>query len=250
MTCASVVRGLWFHRHTSSRLPLRPFAMHPRFLLAAAVLATCAHAQDPPASAPAPQAPAVARKIILNAGHPAYPAELAASGVQGSAEVLVELGPEGKPAQASIRASSRSQPLDDAALAFARTLSFKAAEGSARGPFSAVVVPVEFAKDSAATLGQKSCGDLNVDLKYFTATFPDKKPDELKTLILATGLLVVSAMAGSSSKEKQMAFFRSLKPAIAATLDTCARQPDLKFLDVMKQSLSDAMAAPAPKSGG
>jgi TonB family protein len=62
---------------------------------------------------------------IVYPGDAAYPADLAARGVQGRALLRVHPGPDGKAARLAIVESTRSRELDQAALALARSYAYR-----------------------------------------------------------------------------------------------------------------------------
>lgn len=211
--------------------------------LMACLLLVSAYAQESPtASVSAEVRKVKVRTVSLRPSSPEYPAELVAAGVQGTTEVLAKLGPDGKPVDVSVAQTSRSPLLDEAALTLVQGLSFKFKDDAVTAPLPMVVVPVEFMRDSVSTLAQKSCQDLNTDLQYFTTTFPEKKPEDLAVVKMATGILTIAAMSNKMTGDAFAAYAKSLKRAVPAALAECATHPTATFLEVLKQSIKDANA--------
>lgn len=212
-------------------------------LAATLVAASNAVAQDARASAPAAASTASARAIPSTdevSLHPGadYPAELVKAGVQGSVVVLVTIGAEGNPADATIQQTSRSAPLDDAALAYVRSA---IRLGSAAHPAPPqVLVPLRFTKDSLRTLADKTCADFAVDATWFRATFPEKTLRDMPVVNMSVGALVLKQPMASA---RMMAIARHSNAAEAdATLAACTAHPDDRFLATLSRVVDDAVA--------
>jgi protein TonB len=77
-----------------------------------------------------------------------YPAQAMASGWEGSADIRVEVGSDGRPRAATVARSSGHEPLDRAALAMIDAGALRARlPESLRGKAFAVVLPVFFSLD-------------------------------------------------------------------------------------------------------
>lgn len=159
------------------------------------------------------------------------------AGVQGKTVVLALLKTDGTPESVSVQQTSRSAQLDEIALSIVKGLSFHPKDDAAGSPLQSVLVPVEFSKNTVASLTTMTCGDLNTDLSYFKATFPEKKPGDLKLFKVAVG-----AMFFTIEHERQLAFVKSINDVIATTIGTCVAEPQRKFFEVMKQATDDATA--------
>ncbi len=156
----------------------------------------------------------------------AYPAGLAARGVQGRAVVRVSVSPEGKASAVAIAASSRSRELDLAALALARSYPYaRAKPGVAPGE---VLVPIRFRKDTLADLPHKTCADFNIDKAWFTATFPELKPGDMEVIKMASGALLFTLPG-----PQQMPYARHSSAVAAAAIAACASQPGEKLFTLM-----------------
>lgn len=185
-----------------------------------------------------PDAVPKVRAISLRPGGTSYPVDLAALGVQGTAEVLAKLDPGYKVSDATIAATSRSNQLDDLAVQLVQRAAFK--PSSTDGPrIEAIIVPVEFLRDSVNTLPQKSCDEFNVDLKYFRATFPEKDPEADMTVInMARGLLVLAA--SNASAERKLELVRAIKLALPKAIAECKDNPGAKFMQTLTQEVKAA----------
>jgi protein TonB len=206
-------------------------------------LSSITAAQEPApaaASAPGAAAPRVAkvRALSLRPGDEAYPATLHAKGVQGVVEVLALIGADGSPVEVSVASTSRSQDLDEAGLALVRTLKFgvapagNAASAASATPGLKVLVPVEFQRDSVATLGKKTCREFSVDAAYFRATFPEKSVSDMPALRMTTGVLVMAAPQRAAADV--IAMSKKTASANAAIVEACTAAPDSAFLSVYR----------------
>lgn len=165
---------------------------------------------------------------VVYPGEPAYPASLAARGVQGRAVVRVQVGADGKAGTVAIAESSRSRELDNAALALARAFPYAPPKaGVAPGE---VLVPVRFRKDSLAGLPKKTCADFNIDKAYFSATFPRLAVSEMEVVKLATGVVLLTLPG-----PQQMPYAQNSSAVASAAIAACATQPDEKLLALMQR---------------
>ena len=216
--------------------------------LALSLVAATADAQPASASAPASaasapsraaSAPAIpsSRPIGILPGED-YPVDLMKAGVQGTVTVLVTLGPDGKPADATIQKTSRSQQLDAAALEYVHRV---VKVGNAEHPAPPqVLVPIDFVKDSVRTLGTKTCADFVVDATYFRATFPDKTLRDMNVINLSAGAIVLMQQM---AVPRMLAVSRHTKvPEVEATLAACAAHPDDRFFATFQHVVDDAIA--------
>jgi TonB family protein len=175
--------------------------------------------------------------VVIYATDPAYPSELARAGVQGKMIVLATLGADGKPERTAIHESSRSAQLDQIAQTYVGKLGYKGDEKNPIGPGTKLLIPVEFTKDTFAELPNKTCNDLNIDLAYFTTTFPEAKPSDLRFFNLATGALFFIVKS-----EQRIPFAKSVKVIVANSIAHCAAHPENKVFAVMKQALDASVA--------
>jgi protein TonB len=97
---------------------------------------------------PEPRAPAVAdRKARALPGQtppPVYPTRALRDGTEGTALVLVHLGPDGVPTSTAIAQSSGSRDLDRAAMQAVRRWRFEPAIADGHPVVADVVIPIDF----------------------------------------------------------------------------------------------------------
>ncbi|HEY9107887.1 MAG TPA: energy transducer TonB [Roseateles sp.] len=189
---------------------------------------------EPAASEPAASAPPATRVVRLKAqslrpGGTAYPAALAEQGVQGTAEVLVRIAPDGTPADVSLHATSRSAALDEQALAYVRGLRFGARSGAGSGALPDVILPVEFLRDTVEGLLAKTCAEFNIDKAYFKAAFPETEPSHMPVVRMTTGMLLLAGMPRQSG-EALVAQARQLNAAAAGIESACEAEPEANYL--------------------
>jgi len=193
------------------------------------------------ASAPAASAamtmPVQARKVSLRPTDEGYPPELAARGVQGTAELLLKLGLDGSAAEVVVQSSSRSKELDQAAIAVAKGLSFKPKDPT--HPLQEVLVPVEFLRDSLATLPNKTCAEFNVDLAYFQATFPDLEIRKMPVVNMTVGSYVSYGIVGLS-QDRTLAYVKRVETAAKGIVQACAKEPEAGYIKTFTRLVKDA----------
>jgi len=192
-------------------------------------MAAGGRSQGPAASSPliAQPGPVKTETVSFRPRDAVYPEELADNGVQGMAEVLVQLSAEGVPSDVSVFSTSRSTGLDQAAMKAVKKLRFKSGEpGKA---LTAVVVPVEFKRDSVNTLSQKTCAEFNVDVSYFKTTFPEQTTRKMDVINMSVGVIASFGLAGLS-QDKAMAYIRKLEAAAKGIVDACAANPEAAYM--------------------
>ena len=165
-----------------------------------------------------------------------YPAELAAAGVQGEVLVVVPLTEDGRSDGALLGTTSRSEQLDKIGLDVVRAARFQVKEAQANG-WKAVVVPVEFYKDSATTLKLKTCADFNADFAYQLTTFPERKPEEMRIFKMLTGVLYFG-MGGKPAQAAEVA--KRSAAAREPTIDGCKAKPENLLLQTWQTSVKAA----------
>lgn len=169
-------------------------------------------------------------------GDKQYPAELANAGVQGEVLVVVTLTEDGQSDGAALGVSSRSMQLDQIAVDFVKAAKFQVKEAPAKG-WKAIVVPVEFYKDSVTTLKLKTCAEFNADLTYQLATFPERKPGETRLFDMLTGVLYL----GSGGKPAQAAELAKRSAAARQpTIDACKAKPENMFYQTWQDAVKAA----------
>lgn len=158
----------------------------------------------------------------------AYPAGLAARGVQGRAVVRVTVSPAGKAGGAAIAESSRSPELDKAALALARSYPYTPPKaGVAPGE---VLVPIRFRKDGMADLPHKTCADFNIDKAWFTSNFPELKVGDMEVV-----KMIKDAVIFTLPGPQQMPYAQNSGAVAAAAIASCASQPREKLFTLIQR---------------
>lgn len=216
----------------------------PALLAGAAVASQAQPPAAAEAAASAASAPAALRVARLRAqslrpGGTAYPVALAEQGVQGTAEVLVRIAPDGTPADVSLHATSRSAALDEQALAYVRGLRFGARAGASSGALPDVILPVEFLRDTVEALPAKTCAEFNIDKAYFTATFPETDPSRMPVVRMTTGMLLLAGMPRQSG-EALVAQARQLNAAAAGIAAACEAAPEALYAQVFVELVKKA----------
>nr|BCU00191.1 hypothetical protein [uncultured bacterium] len=184
-------------------------------------------AEEQAASAPAAAEPKLVkvRAVSLRPTDPGYPPELANGGVQGTTELLIRINTEGVPTDVSVRASSRSQALDQAAIAVGKDLKFTVKDPSK--PPGDLIVPIEFMRDSVASLSRKSCAEFNVDVAYFKSTFPELDTRKMTVINMTVGAFVALGISGPP--DKSLALIKKVEAAAKGVIDACAKDPEASF---------------------
>jgi TonB family protein len=201
------------------------------FLVAA--LPLFAAAEEPaasapvPASAPAASKPVKIRAVSLRPADPGYPAELAGNGVQGTTDVLINVSADGTPTDVSVQSTSRSAELDRAAVVVAKGLKFTVKDPAK--PIGELLVPIEFMRDSVATLSKKTCSEFNVDVAYFKTTFPELETRKMTVINMTVGSLVTLGASGLS-QDKLLLHIKKLEAAAKAIVEACAQHPEAGYL--------------------
>ena len=165
------------------------------------------------------------REITIYASDASYPQALVRRGVQGMVTIELTPGRRGRKAAATVRESSRSADLDALALGMARQLDITSVDGAPSG-----TVTYRFRKDHTSTIATKTCADLNVDVTYHSATFPERSLRELPVFYESVGKLIYSFQ-----REGERRTFPPADTLFEATLAGCARTPQAGMLDVMRQ---------------
>jgi hypothetical protein len=173
------------------------------------------------------------REITIYASDASYPQALVRRGVQGMVMIELTPGTRDRKAAAMVRASSRSADLDALALGMARQLDITSVDGAPSG-----TVTYRFRKDHTGTIATKTCADLNVDVAYHIATFPERSLRELPVFYESVGKLIYSFQREGASRT-----FPPADTLFEATLAGCARTPQAGMLDVMRQ---EALKLTAP----
>jgi len=188
-------------------------------------LAFAAEEATTPLPAAPPKAPIVRGTTLLpsDKSDKFYPREIADKGIQGDVLVHALLGADGKATELTVKRSSRAKELDDLAVNYVRELTFKTKENAA---LPAVLVPIEFARDTTESLLQKPCGEFNVDYAYFRSAFPEKESADMRIIQLSSGIVYVTL-----STNQVVKIAKARKEVNQATIAKCAENPSIKYFD-------------------
>src|SRR5258708_3147611 len=96
---------------------------------------------------------------VLEPGTSNYPADLAATGAQGSVRIQSKVGTDGRLVDAQVATSSNSAQLDDLAIAYVNKQRIRS-PAEIHGA-QEVVVQVTFSRDTIYTILKKTCAEFN-----------------------------------------------------------------------------------------
>jgi TonB family protein len=167
-----------------------------------------------------------------------YPPKLASSGVQGQVVLEVTLTRQREITAISVQNNqSGVSALADAAVAYARRLPWSQAPPT-DAPETIVIVPIEFNKDTKASIDDKTCADFSIDYAAYTSAHPSV---DLRTMnvvrVALTVLLDRQLAAGSTEYVRQRA---ATSEDVRTTAELCAKQPQAKFIDAFQQQIQSA----------
>jgi TonB family protein len=181
-------------------------------------------------------APVIKKNVQLVSLPPLeYPAAAKAEGHQGTVKIRLSVNTEGMVEDAEVIESSRSSILDAAALEQVKAWKLSPALDADDKPVAVkVVAPIQYAKDSGAELIDKTCMDLNTDVKWFRSVYPDKPISDMRIYNLSLGVLAVGAGSVSNILETSKKF----RNAFEKTVERCAEKPDEKYWENIKSKMS------------
>lgn len=184
-----------------------------------------AHANHANHAAHADQ-PLIAAPLSVIAGSKHYPLELANTGAQGTVQLLVKVDDQGRALEVTLHTGSRAPALDKIALEAVKNVRFSVQEmGAARQ----LLVPVEFWRDSVATLPKKTCAEFNQDAAYFKTTFPELPAREMNVFTLMIGTMFIGK-AFEGKKKDPVAYARILNASADKMSAACTQSPDAYFV--------------------
>lgn len=191
--------------------------------LLSAALSLNAVAAEPVAGA---AQPLVSAPLSFVAGDSHYPLDLANTGAQGTAKLLVKVDDQGRALEVTLHTGSRAAALDKIALEAVKKVRFSVQEmGAARQ----LLVPVEFWRDSVATLPKKTCAEFNQDAAYFKTTFPELPAREMNVFTLMIGAMFIG-QAFEGKKKDPVAYARILNASADKMSAACTQSPDAYFV--------------------
>jgi TonB family protein len=167
-----------------------------------------------------------------------YPKNLSSTGVQGRVLVSAIMQADGSLKNPMILDSSRSLALDLAAINVVKNVQYQLAKPLQSKDGIAVQVPLEFLKDTYATINQKSCAEFSQDFAYLKQTFADQKMDELEVFKIPLGSIFLFLNETQKAKyPKKSALIRE------TTMLECAKNPAQKLMPLMKEITQRALNA-------
>lgn len=195
---------------------------------------------SPYAFPPAPDEMTLDDVLVVTARSPLYPAGLAAQGQQGMVVLLLDLAADGHVTGATVHTSSRAPALDEAARQRALTMRF-AGKGA---PPARASLKVDFRRDTIDTIQLKTCAELDTDIAWQRAAFPERPATDVIALRLAVNMVMLNAVNFMHGEERGRVT-QALQVALEATVKGCAEQPDKRMKDVLNHALKQASDAGA-----
>jgi TonB family protein len=171
--------------------------------------------------------------LFIDPGSEFYSVELAGRGVQGTVILVLDLTNDGQVQKAHVHTSSRSEELDAAAVRKSLTMTY---QGNGKPP-AAASLQVVFRRDTPESLQNKSCADFNVDAAWFRSAFPERPATDMPAL------RVTSMLVALNVNHQRKRVLDALPAAQEATVDGCAKNPELRFKDVFNRALKLASDA-------
>jgi TonB family protein len=201
-----------------------------RWMLVFGMLTATAAAQDVPAPA---AAPLDIGEQVLEPGSSSYPAELAATGAQGTVHTRSTIGPDGRLLDAQVVTSSKSAQLDERAVAYVNKLRITSPVDSSPG--RSALLQVTFARDTTSTILEKTCEEFNTDLAFARGLDPAATASDLRGYRLAQGLVM---FAKNRDRKEIAVLAKNFKGAPAAIESACAAQPDGNFAATLERVIT------------
>jgi TonB family protein len=167
-------------------------------------------------------------KIFLPGDH-FYPEALSTLGVQGEVKLQLELSDVGKVNAVRVLGASKSNVLDDNALAFVKDPAWKLPEGVVLQAPRVYTLNLIFLKDSSANIDKKTCADFNTDLNYFRSVQAGSDVSEISVFEILASLFTVRLMKAEGA-EKTLAYVRAHKKISQDTAKACAEKPKALLL--------------------
>lgn len=170
-----------------------------------------------------------------------YPADEARAGAQGTAIVVMDLGPDGKVAKTTLVSSTHSRVLDEQALRLASQLHWM---GERKAPPRASL-RVIFVRDTADSVQQKTCAELNLDVAWQKSHDPMQPSENVGALRTIRGLVNFNSswMPDRADREAGRPAREALFVASRRAVDECAAHPELRLADVFRRQMRAAAAA-------
>jgi TonB family protein len=186
--------------------------------------ASAASAASPAASSATASRITTVDVMSIAPGERGYTPELAAQGIQGKVVLHLKLKPDGMVETATVQTSSRAEALDQLALTLVQRLRYKT---SLTTPLTEVLAPIEYRRDSLATLGDKTCAEFLIDARYYAQTFPDQTPRSMPVINMTAGMLFLGSKGDLSQR---MRWLKQVEAAAREIRPACEREPEAGYL--------------------
>jgi TonB family protein len=151
-------------------------------------------------------------------------------GIQGEVRISGVVDADGSFRQAAIASSSRSDELDRFAMDLLTRAKFTSAKDRNGQPVPArATVPLYFWKDSLTdgSLFSKSCADFVIDADWYATAFPEKKPDDLRSWLMLSGMVFAGQYRQGAKKLRS--------PEYSTVYAACKAKPSRKFVDTFME---------------
>lgn len=164
-----------------------------------------------------------------------YPEDAKKLGHQGTVVVQFTVLSNDTISTPTIKTSSRSSILDQAAISFVQQIKFAhGTDDQGNATDTAVALPVSFRKDASSDLSEKTCADFVIDYQWFTQTFPEQSVKDMTVYQLTLGLLVLQ----KSTTDEKLKLARNFGMSFQKTYSDCDSNRDLKFMQTLLGNLN------------
>ncbi|MFO1228512.1 energy transducer TonB [Roseateles sp.] len=163
--------------------------------------------------------------MSISPGERGYTPELAAQGIQGKVVLHLKLKPDGMVEVATVQTSSRAEALDQLALSMVQRLRYRT---SLPTPLTEVLAPIEYRRDTLASLPEKRCAEFMLDAGYYEKTFPEQKLRSMPVVNMTAGMLFLGKGAGDLSQ--RMKWLKQVEAAAREIRNACEREPEAGYL--------------------
>lgn len=187
-----------------------------------AAASAVAAAAPPASSASAPARARLKPPRISTIPDAAYPQGLL-PGIESEADLAVSVTETGNVDKVELLKSSGFPPLDEAAIALLKQATFiPAQDGEGRPMPRRVRVPYGFVRSPDPL--ERPCAGLSNEVKEFQRFHPELKRDEIRSVKMPHGMILLVAMQKGNFSMGMMAGAQALTDLV---IDECIAQPDL-----------------------
>ncbi len=154
------------------------------------------------------------------------PPELAQRGVQGMPVLRGMVQPDGTITDIEVVETSRSPEFDEVAKSVLRQVTFEplVVDGiKVAAPYQNAIALI---KDHVETLSTKTCADLNIDVSYFRATFPELGLKDMTVARMSLGAYTLTYKG-----KKTIEWVKRATGAFEKTAAACVARPGDKFFE-------------------